>query len=207
MNQIVGDVNPPANRAPISTGLTELLRFRSSIRVRSRDSNSADSGVTEGEYEIAWRDLAHEFVERISMAVGLALSGASCWRLRWRARQQSVTASVFAGEIGSGKLLTTASARIALILDARKTPLSPHAAIPDSQTMPAESQGAVPDDRIALSRSGPDRTKHPRLDFASPCGRGTVLAPEVLRFPEVCNPSCGSRASALVRGLLRAMGS
>ncbi len=68
-----GEFHLPSNVFPVCAGRPELLRFRALPAVGLCDPDCSDSGIDEGEDEVAWRHLSHHFVERIPSAVRIAL--------------------------------------------------------------------------------------------------------------------------------------
>lgn len=58
---------------PVSSSLTELLGLGALITIGSRDADGGDASINKWHDQVAWCDLAHGFVEGISIAVGVAL--------------------------------------------------------------------------------------------------------------------------------------
>jgi len=69
----VAHVDLPTDIIPIGPRRTELGGFGTFVGVGLRYSNAADACLLKRQDKIAWRDFAHEFVEGVARAIGLAL--------------------------------------------------------------------------------------------------------------------------------------
>src|ERR1700739_5109867 len=66
---------PPADLAPVGPGGTEFLRLRALPAIPADDAERRDARVEEREDDVTGCNLAHELVERIAVAVLVALRG------------------------------------------------------------------------------------------------------------------------------------
>src|SRR5882672_4608977 len=65
----------PADVRQVRTGRAELRGLRAFVAERFGDADGVDARLIEGEDDVARGDLAHEFVERVAVVVGVALRG------------------------------------------------------------------------------------------------------------------------------------
>src|ERR1700691_4958539 len=64
---------PPADLTPVRAGGPEFLRLRALAAIAAHDAERGDACVAEGEDDVSGRDLTHELVEGIAVAVLVAL--------------------------------------------------------------------------------------------------------------------------------------
>jgi hypothetical protein len=66
-------VDLPADRLPVAAGRAELRGLRALVAIGTRDAERGYARVSEGEDDVARRDLAHGLVEGIAGFVSVAL--------------------------------------------------------------------------------------------------------------------------------------
>src|ERR1700740_2403561 len=63
----------PSDRAPVATDAAKLSRLGTLVAIRACNSQRSDACIAEREDNIAGRHFAHGFIERVALAVRLAL--------------------------------------------------------------------------------------------------------------------------------------